>query len=246
LNYYPEHGAGELLPWQEEINRVLLEDAPKADVRISVSRWQKEFLFQSHKISTVYVPNGVDVSMCAGARAERFQRLYSIRNFVLYVGRQDPVKNPQEFVELASAMPELCFVMVGRGLEASGQTGPEMQSHPPNLITIGDVPHQTVLDAIAACDVLVVTSRREGLPTLVLEALALDKPIVVPNDPGCVEAIDHGKYGWIYELGSIDELVDRTRSAIANRRPPNDSREWVADNYDWRVVARRLDEIYSA
>ena len=42
---------------------------------------------------------------------------------------------------------------------------------PPNLHLYGSASRREVQDALAACSVLVVTSKREGLPTLVLEAM---------------------------------------------------------------------------
>lgn len=243
LPYFAEHARDRLESWQEEINRVLVEDARHADVRVSVAKWQQTFLSEAHDIDTIYVPNGVDVEMCDAADSKRFTNHFGLDHFVLWVGRNDPVKGPQTFVELAIRMPSLQFVMIGRGLSTESASRDWNLEAPRNLKMLGELSHQETLDALSACSALVVTSKREGLPTLVLEAMALCKPIVVPDEPGCIEAIDNGKYGLSFQPGDIEDLVEKTSSALGEDRC-DAARARVLEEYDWRVVSKRLDAIY--
>ena len=50
---------------------------------------------------------------------------------------------------------------------------------------------------IKNADVLLMSSLSEGLPTVLCEAMILEKPVLVPNITGCREVIDHGKYGMM-------------------------------------------------
>jgi glycosyltransferase involved in cell wall biosynthesis len=99
-----------------------------------------------------------------------------------------------------------------------------------------------VQDALAACAALVVTSRREGLPTLVLEAMVHRKPVVVPAEAGCVEAV--GDCGSIYHPDDIADLAEQTLAALGDLGKSAKGRQRVLAEYDWRVVAQRLDAIY--
>jgi glycosyltransferase involved in cell wall biosynthesis len=246
LPYVGDHAGGDLLQWQREFNDTLIQVARNADARISVSRWQKAELRDLHGIEADYVPNGVDVLLCDRAEPARFHERFGKTEFVLYVGRDDPVKNPLEFVRLAAAVPGLRFVMIGRGLareSLSVSLGAEL---PENLAVFGELSHQDVADAIAASSAVVVTSRLEGLPTLVLEAMALAKPAVVSNEPGSLEAVDGGAYGLPYELGSIDDLVRQTQAALGDTTVGARARQRVLEEYDWRVVAPQLDRIYTS
>ena len=101
-----------------------------------------------------------------------------------------------------------------------------------------------VQHAIAASSCLVSNSKREGLPTLVLEGMAQSKPVVVSNEPGSMEAIDHGKYGYFYELGDIEDLKNQTLLAIEDTIKPVKARQRVLEEYDWRVVIKKLDRFY--
>ena len=245
LNYYDEHGVNGLEQWQLDINDALLERARHADLCLSVSKWQVEELKKQHGIDATYMPNGVDVALSNQADANRFRRDYPGPGFILYVGRNDPVKNPQEFVQLAARLQDQRFVMIGGGLSRETlQTEHDLEI-PRNLEIIGGISQQGVQDAIAACDVLVVTSKREGLPTLVMEGMALARPIVVPNELGCMEAIGQGEAGLIYELGNIDSLAEKTLAAIENKTIGPAARQRVLDQYDWRVVVDKIDNLYA-
>jgi glycosyltransferase involved in cell wall biosynthesis len=245
LPYFPEHGKESLRPDQIEINDALIHGACHADVRLSVSRWQQEFLKVEHGIETDYLPNGVDVNACDLGDAERFRRSHHFAGpFLLYVGRNDPVKNPADFVRLALAMPALRFVMIGGGLTTDTLREEWQVDAPANLTLPGPASHAGVQDAIAACSVLVVTSKREGLPTLVMEGMAHQKPVVVPDEAGCMEAIGDGEFAYIYQQGNIDDLVAKAELAMKDSSIGLRARQRVLEEYDWRVVTPRLDAIY--
>ena len=243
LPYFAEHGRDQLETWQQEINEALIHEARHAAVRLSVSRWQQEYLLAEHGIATDYLPNGVDVAACDRGRADRFCRRHGLRGpFVLYVGRNDPVKNPVDFVRLATALPEHTLVMLGQDLNAEVLRTEWEVAVPSNLVVLGKASPDGVQDALAACAALVVTSRREGLPTLVLEAMVHCKPVVVPAEAGCVEAV--GDCGFIYMPDDINDLAAQTLAALGDLERSAKGRQRVLAEYDWRVVAPQLDAIY--
>ncbi len=244
LNYFPEHANGDLLPWQKEINDALLNVACHADVRLSVSRWQQSYLLKTHQIKTVYIPNGVDVGLCDQSDAARFRDSTGMTDFILYAGRNDPVKNPADFARLAARLPKLRFLMIGQGLSRDVLEKEWQVDVPPNLTIRGQASHAETLDAIAACSVLVVTSKREGLPTLVMEGMALGKPVVVPDEDGCMEAVGGGEFGFVYRQGDLDHLAALTLEALGDVNRHRKARQRVLEKYDWRVVIKKLDAIY--
>jgi glycosyltransferase involved in cell wall biosynthesis len=245
LNYYPEHSRAQLEPWQQEINEALINVASHADVCLSVSKWQVEELRREHGIEAQYLPNGVDIVLCDAANGRRFHRKHGLDNFVLWVGRNEPVKNPLEFMQLAMWLPKQSFVMIGGGLSADALCQDRSVEIPANLHVIGSLPHREVLDAIAACSALVVTSKREGLPTLVMEAMAMCKPVVVPREAGCLEVIGQGEAGLTYEGGNLSDLSEQVELAPSDRRLGSGARARVLAEYDWRSIIRNLDSVYT-
>lgn len=245
LPYFPENGQASLEPWQQDINDALIHQACHADVRLSVARWQQAYLRAEHGIETDYLPNGVDVAACDHGRAERFRQRHHLAGpFILFVGRNTPVKNPADFVRLAQLLPGHACVMLGHGLSPGSIRRDWALEPPPNLRIQGEASHAEVQDALAACAALVVTSKREGLPTLVLEAMAHQRPVMVPADAGCLEAISDGDYGEIYQPGDLDELARKTVAGMGEVTKPQRARQRVLAEFDWRVVAGKLDHIY--
>lgn len=245
LNYYPEHNLnGQLEQWQIDINSAALQTVREADVRIATSHWMHAQLRDQYGIDCVYIPNAVDTSICNRADGARFCRQHKVGDFILYVGRDDPVKNPAEFVRLAERLPKYNFVMAGNGLSPDVLRQKYEVETPLNLTVVGALSQTQTQDAIAASKVLVVTSKREGLPMLVMEAMAHAKPVVVSSDPGCREVIGDGEAGFVYELGDVDSLVECVDKALNCTRIGERARIRVLNDYAWEKVAPRIDSLY--
>lgn len=64
-----------------------------------------------------------------------------------------------------------------------------------------------VRPAIAASSVYVLPSYREGTPRTVLEAMAMGRPVITTNAPGCRETVQDGLNGYLVAVKSVDELA---------------------------------------
>lgn len=62
--------------------------------------------------------------------------------------------------------------------------------------------------AIAACSVLVLPSHREGTSKVVLEAMAMGRPILTSDAPGCRETVAPGVNGLRVPVGQVEDLVE--------------------------------------
>lgn len=242
--YFEEDYQNGLATWQKVINRSLIEVASKADFLISVSQWLHDYLSDRYSIETEVIPNGVDLKECDNASPSRFIKKYSLSNFVLFVGNIKPIKNPQLFVKLAIRMPEVKFVMIGRNLDEINLTKEYGVSIPRNLIAMGEMKHRDVLDAISACTAFVMTSKREGIPTALLEAMGLGKPVIVPDHSGCKEVVHSDDYGFLYEPDSLDHLVEQTKQALTSEHIGENAKERISKIYDWKILAKKIDLIY--
>lgn len=59
---------------------------------------------------------------------------------------------------------------------------------------------------ICAADAVVLPSYREGMPRVILEAMAMGKPAITTNAPGCKDAVAHGETGIIVEVANAEAL----------------------------------------
>jgi glycosyltransferase involved in cell wall biosynthesis len=103
---------------------------------------------------------------------------------------------------------------------------------------------------MSSADVVVAPFRStdgiSDIPIIVLEAMALGKPVVVSNLKGVTEAIQHGKNGIIIEL-SVKEL---TRAVERLLNDPVLSEELGAQailgvkRFSYSEVSKRLSDLY--
>jgi glycosyltransferase involved in cell wall biosynthesis len=75
------------------------------------------------------------------------------------------------------------------------------------------------LDAwYAMCDLVVLTSRSEGIPLVLMEAMAHAKTVLAPDITGIPELVRDGETGFLYHPGSLDDLVGKIEM-IHNSQP---------------------------
>jgi glycosyltransferase involved in cell wall biosynthesis len=242
--YFEEDWIGGLKLWQEKINKSLIEVASKADVRISASKWLHDFYEEKYSIQSIIIPNGVDIEKLNTADGNRFRERHRMSDFVLFVGNLHPVKDPALFVQLADHIPSEQFLMIGRGIDSATLEKTYGVRIPKNIVLMSEMSREEVLDAIAACSVFVMTSKRETMPTVLLEALGLGKPVVAPAHSGCKEVIENRELGFLYEPESFEDLLEQTNLAMIKNIDGNKVKDKIFKNYSWETLVKRIDKIY--
>ena len=152
---------------------------------------------------------GVDVLEREGAAVERTKDAPLI---LLAVGRLHPVKNHAFLVQacselLARSVNFQCFI-VGEGSE---------RAHLESMIArSGLIRHVHLLGYVSQekrdslydeADIVVLTSRSEGIPVVLMEAMSRGKVVLAPAVTGIPELVVEGKTGFLYEPGVIDDFV---------------------------------------
>lgn len=72
------------------------------------------------------------------------------------------------------------------------------------------------LAELAAADVLVLPSYREGMPNVVLEAMAAARPAIATRVGGIPELIEHGSSGLLFEAGDVSSLAAFLEELVAH------------------------------
>ncbi|MCY9875215.1 glycosyltransferase family 4 protein [Vibrio natriegens] len=70
---------------------------------------------------------------------------------------------------------------------------------------------------IEKCSIYVLPSYHEGMPRTVLEAMAMGRPILTTDVPGCRETVVNGENGWLVEKANVDQLSERLIWFIENQ-----------------------------
>ena len=81
---------------------------------------------------------------------------------------------------------------------------------------LGQRSESETLEAIAAADILVNVSFMEGLPVVLMEALALGVPAIAPRLAGIPELIEDGTTGLLFHPGDWDGLTEALRRLLKN------------------------------
>lgn len=123
--------------------------------------------------------------------------------FILLVGRNDPVKGVKYLIEAFEKIkPEFLdfkLVLVGEGL-------PE-----------GKLSLEGVKEKMKNCYCLAVPSISEGLPRVILEAMALAKPVIASRVGGIPELVKDGETGFLVDSGNVEQLAEKLRTLLSDK-----------------------------
>jgi glycosyltransferase involved in cell wall biosynthesis len=99
-----------------------------------------------------------------------------------------------------------------------------------------------------AMDVFALSSHREGLPNVVLEAMALEVPVVATHIAGIPRLIDNGVSGLLVPPGSVDELVGALGRLLADaklrRQLRRTGRRTIESRYSFAARMKRIETLY--
>jgi glycosyltransferase involved in cell wall biosynthesis len=105
------------------------------------------------------------------------------------------------------------------------------------------------LDVLSAADVFVLSSRQEGLPVALMEALALGLPVVATAVGGIPEGVSQGVEGLLVAPGCPEELADAIAQVATDLKLRAQMAEAAArrgEQFDVGDVVRRYEERYRA
>jgi glycosyltransferase involved in cell wall biosynthesis len=86
----------------------------------------------------------------------------------------------------------------------------------PRIEFVGPVMPDAVIEQVRECSVLVLPSRSEGMPRVLIEALASRKPIVASRVGGIPHYITHGETGLLFEREDVETLAKLLRELLGD------------------------------
>lgn len=170
----------------------------------------------------VLIPGtGVDMDFFSPAAAD-CERMAAVRReaglgeksvVVTFVGRLLRHKGVEEllaaFAALSARCPEAVLLVAGWRDEGNpGVVAPELLERAranPAVRFLGK--RDDVREILALTDVFALPSHREGTPRTVLEAMAMGRPVVATDVPGCRQTVEDGVTGLLVPKGDVAALA---------------------------------------
>jgi starch synthase (maltosyl-transferring) len=200
------------------------------------------------------IPNGIDAAKVAEsvpADLTQFGIPAGSRT-LLFVGRLDPQKGP--FV-LMAAVRELCprhadlhVLLVGDGpLRDTLRAWVAKENLASRVHFAGrrnDVP-----SLLRAADLFVLPSLWEGLPNVVLEAMAAGTPIVTSRVEGISDLLVDDRTGLIVPPNSAGDLAEAIDRLLADRdharQMGHSAQHFVRERFTWDHVIAQYEQLYT-
>lgn len=106
------------------------------------------------------------------------------------------------------------------------------------------------IDLYQAMDISVLSSLREGLPNVVLEAMAMEVPLVATRIAGIPRIIQHEKNGLLVSAGCVDELASAlyqlVESSDLRTRLAGSARATIEQRYGFDVRMKKVAAVYDS
>lgn len=208
------------------------------EVRLS-NRWVTKIICVSEAVRGSIVRQGIDSSKCLvvhngiDAKTALRRSVHDVRSkwgiaetdvLVGTVCSLVKRKRVGDFIEVASMIARrmvitepagrpVKFIVVGEGPEEKNlKTEVEKRSLTDKFIFAGFQPD--AISFINAMDIFVLTSEKEGLPRVILEAMLMAKPVVASDIAGPSELVINDETGYLLPLGKPEMFADRITGLI--------------------------------
>ena len=203
---------------------------------------------------TTVIPNGVNLAVVEEPPPLDWAEigLPSTASVLLGIGRLHPQKGFDLLIEAAAPLlrnhPDLLLVIVGEGPQRA-----ELESQVARLGLVDRVllPGWTPQPVryLKAARLFVLSSRWEGMPNVLLEALASRTPVLATNVEGVADVLGELAPGQVVRSGSVSDLrsgLERALSADgANSETVNQLYHILEQSFTWNNTSSRYGQLYT-
>jgi L-malate glycosyltransferase len=222
---------------------------------------KKEYIQQGiscNRIGVIY--NGIDIDQIRPNRSRESVLdgfgLSRDAQLVGLVGRLCPAKGQETLIkaipEIMRSQKDAYFIFVGKDLESNGPYQEKLEQLAHDL----GVQHRIIFtgyrsdvaDLVNAFDVMVLPSKVEGLPLVLLEAMALRKAIVASDVGGVSELIRSNETGFLLNSedvqGFANAIVQFLEQPVLRNEFGARSRDRVASHFSQQAMVEQIFERY--
>jgi glycosyltransferase involved in cell wall biosynthesis len=210
----------------------------------------------SSLISVIH--NGIDTEAWAPKRVASTLReelnLQQAFPVIGYVGRLMPEKDLETWLRAAALIwqeyPEARFVLVGEGKDNSYLARLKELAAELRIAERTYFPgyRSNLPPVYASFDLFLLSSRREGLPNSILEAMAMGLPVVTTDVAGAKELVLDGQTGYVLPQGDVygvaNALITLAKSEPLRQQMSRAGRQRVEREFSFATRLRRIENLY--
>jgi phosphatidylinositol alpha-1,6-mannosyltransferase len=205
---------------------------------------------------------GVDTQRYVPARPDPEVRMrlgWAGRRVVLTAGRLQRRKGQDNLIralpEIRGLVPEALYAIVGDGEERGALEALAREVGVQDAVLfMGEVDDATLLLCYQQCELFALPNREvdgdfEGFGIVLIEAQACGKAVVAGASGGTAETMCPGVTGVLVDARSPGEIAAAVGDLLADpdrlARMGDAGRAWVVENFDWTVLARRAEDVFT-
>ena len=170
---------------------------------------------------------------------------------ISFIGRLESHKGIYELVEGISNLPGIKphLLLIGDSPEdakieaAINKAGLIKSTH-----FVGKVAFNLIPNYLAATDIFVLPSKHEGTPRVILEAMAMEVPVIATKVGGIPEVIENGKTGILLENNNSESITNVLKPLIKKnnerRRIGKAARYHIVVNHNFNELAASLVDLH--
>ena len=207
---------------------------------------EKQFVEQKFHIRNITNNNGdggVGVEVPGIVSANSFLQKYGIEEFILYIGRIDEHKGCKEMFRYFSEYKKrnnnnVKLILMGKEVIEVPKSK--------DIISLGFVSDEDKFNGLAACKCLLLPSQFESLSMVVLEAMKVERPVLINGKcevvkGHCVRSNGGLYYKDYYEFeGCLNYMLEHKE--VCSIMGKNGAK-YVDENYQWGIVTKKLSEL---
>lgn len=240
------------MPWRRRSMRAAARRAVRrANVVTGVSEFIAGHLRRLGAAEVEIVPNGADQRIFSPGdrlQARRDLHLPLDAPVVAFTGRVERWKGVFDLVEAAARLPAPAhLVLCGEGKDREELASTANQRGVP-VHMLGAVSQEVVARSYAAADVFALPSYREGMPSVISEAMLAGRAVVASDAGGIPEIVRSGRTGIVHPVGDVDALYAALCRMLGEpefrRACEAGALAYAQRHLTWDANAAKYDEIY--
>lgn len=192
------------------------------------------FLYKKKKISIIQ--NGIDTDLFSPKLENKKDKPFVISMVSRMNSLRDHNTLIDSFNQLLKTYPKLILKIAGNGDTFKSITNKiEQLKLDENVELLGMINETEIVSLLKETDIYVHSSLAETQSTSIMQAMAVELPIVATNIPGISNMIQNSETGYLFKVGNQNDLLEKILFLINKpndkARIANNARLFAVDNY---------------